>query len=124
TNYQLQGICCTSRVDRDLGEAVRILVPEGLAGRDLGKDAGVLQQASGYRESGLPWQQVATQPRHSVAIPVDIDNFGQIVGPIAMAAGLRGARLMVRVFAAGEPPRNRGKKVAPVKARRQRLRAP
>ena len=69
-------------------------------------------------------KQVTTQPRHCVAILVDIDNFRQVIGPIGTPADFRGARLMGRVFAAGDLPRYRCEEVASVKARRQRLRAP
>ena len=113
-----------AEIDRDLGKAVGILVPEGLAPRPVGEGARPIENAAG-RDEPSAWRQGGRpEPRHGVAEMVDVDDGREIVGPIGPHQGAIVDRSAGRRLAAGDHRGHRRKEVAPMKAGRQGFRTP
>src|SRR5262245_22133979 len=69
-------------VDRDFGKSVRILVPEGRAGRPIAERPRVLQHAARRGELGVGRQHRRAQAGHGIAEVIDVDDFGEVVRPV------------------------------------------
>jgi len=72
-------------VDRDFGEPVRILVPEGRARRAIAEGPCALEHAPRGGKLSVGRQRRRPQAGDGIAEMVDVDDFGEVVGPLPSA---------------------------------------
>src|SRR5215831_2618917 len=113
---------CATLVDSDFGKPVRILVPEGRAGRPIAERPRVLDYAARRGKFGIGRQHRCPQAGHGIAEVIDVDDFGEVVRPVSSATRVILARPARWRLAAREQGCDRCEQVAAVKARRQALR--
>src|SRR5262249_23282026 len=85
THCQPQIAVRAALVDRDFGKPVRILVPEGRTRRAIAEGPRPLQDAPRSGELDAGCQRRCPQAGHGVAEMIDVDDFGEVVGPVSSA---------------------------------------
>jgi hypothetical protein len=122
---QAQHLAGAAAIDRDLGEPVRVDVPEGFARPHRRESGGWRDRPVARDKPRAGWDLCPPQPGQRIAVMVDIDDLGEIVGPAALGGSV-GRRPGHRRdgFPQRQPRRDRGEQVAAVETRRQGWRAP
>src|SRR6266540_5343474 len=69
-----------SPIHRDLDESLAVLVPEGPPLLNVGKNAGAADGFAVDHESAAARRPSRAQPRYGVAVMIDVDDLGEIIG--------------------------------------------
>jgi hypothetical protein len=72
----------TPLIDGDFGKAVRVLVPQSRARRQITGGPRAFQQLPGRGKSCPLWQHGRPEARHGVAEMVDVDDLREVVRPV------------------------------------------
>src|ERR1700733_9675975 len=76
---QPQHLAGAAAIDRDLGEPVRVDVPEGFARQHRRESGGRRDRPAAHGKPRPGWDQRPPQPGQRVAVMVDIDDLGEVV---------------------------------------------